>query len=50
MATDGLCLSRLDRHKEAKEVFVPMLWLNPTDNQGVRFLLGQVREKEAWHE
>jgi len=42
----GLCLSRLGRHKEAKEVFVRMLWLNPTDNQGVRFLLGKVREED----
>jgi hypothetical protein len=41
----GLCLSRLGRHKEAEEVFTCMLWLNPTDNQGVRFLLGKVREE-----
>jgi hypothetical protein len=27
-----------------------MLWLNPTDNQGVRFLLGQVREGKVWHD
>lgn len=40
----GLCLSRLGRHKEAEEVFTRMLWLNPTDNQGVRFLLGKVKE------
>jgi tetratricopeptide (TPR) repeat protein len=41
----GLCLSRLGRYKEAEQVFTRMLWLNPTDNQGVRFLLGEVREK-----
>ena len=23
---------------------------NPTDNQGVRFLLGKVRERKGWHE
>jgi hypothetical protein len=46
----GLCLWRLGRYKEAEKGFTRMLWLNPTDNQGVRFLLGQVREKEAWHE
>jgi hypothetical protein len=46
----GLCLSRLGRHKEAKEVFTRMLWLNPTDNQGVRFLLGKVREGKVWHD
>jgi hypothetical protein len=27
-----------------------MLWLNPTDNQGVRFLIRNVRNGEAWHE
>jgi len=46
----GLCLSRLGRPKEAEEVFTRMLWLNPTDNQGVRFLLGEVRERKAWHD
>jgi hypothetical protein len=40
----GLCLSRLGRYKETEEVFTRMLWLNPTDNQGVRFLLGKVKE------
>jgi len=43
----GLCLSRLGRHKEAEEVFTRVLWLNPTDNQGVRFLLGQVKERKV---
>jgi hypothetical protein len=41
----GLCLSRLGRHKESEELFTRMLWLNPSDNQGVRFLLGKVREE-----
>jgi len=41
----GLCLSRLGRHKEAEELFTRMLWLNPSDNQGVRLLLGKVREQ-----
>jgi hypothetical protein len=40
----GLCLSNLGRHKDAEEIFTRMLWLNPTDNQGVRFLLGKVKE------
>jgi len=40
----GLCLSRLGRLKEAEEVFTRMLWLNPSDNQGVRFLLGEFKE------
>jgi len=42
----GLCLSSLGRHKEAEDIFTRMLWLNPTDNQGVRFLLGKLREGE----
>jgi hypothetical protein len=46
----GLCLWRLGRLKEAEGVFTRMLWLNPTDNQGVRFLLGEVREGKAWHD
>jgi len=46
----GLCLSRLGRHNEAEEVFTRMFWLNPSDNQGVRFLLGEVREGKVWHE
>lgn len=40
----GLCLSRLGRPKEAKEVFTRMLWLNPSDNQRIRFLFGEVKE------
>jgi hypothetical protein len=27
-----------------------MLWLNPTDNQGARFLLQAVQAKEVWHD
>ena len=40
----GLCLSRLGRGEEAEKVFIHMLWLNPTDNQGVRFLLGESKK------
>jgi hypothetical protein len=43
----GLCLSRLGRHKETEEVFTRMLWLSPTDNQGVRFLLDKVKERKV---
>jgi hypothetical protein len=39
----GLCLSRLGRHQQAEEVFTRMLWLNPSDNQGVRFLLAELK-------
>ena len=44
----GLCLWRLGRHDEAAAVFTRLLWLNPSDNQGARFLLAQVRSRAAW--
>jgi hypothetical protein len=46
----GLCLWHLSRFQEAERVFVRMLWLNPTDNQGVRFLIDEVRAKTAWQD
>jgi len=46
----GLCLWRLGRIKEAEDVFTRLLWLNPTDNQGARFLLGEIREGKGWHD
>ena len=44
----GLCCWRLGRFDEAERVFVRMLWLNPSDNQGVRFLIDAVRAKAPW--
>lgn len=44
----GLSCWRLDRADEAAAVFERMLWLNPGDNQGARFLLGAVRSGAAW--
>ncbi|MBI2570760.1 MAG: cytoplasmic protein [Candidatus Schekmanbacteria bacterium] len=44
----GLCFWRLGRREEATALFKRMLWLNPTDNQGIRFLLAQVRAGERW--
>jgi len=46
----GLCLWRFGRLREAEKVFTRMLWLNPTDNQGVRSELSDVKEGEARHE
>jgi tetratricopeptide (TPR) repeat protein len=46
----GLCLWRLGRFEEAGRVFDRMLWLNPSDNQGVRFLVDEVRARTAWEE
>ena len=44
----GLSLWHLGRFTEAGEVFERMLWLNPSDNQGARFLIIEVREKRPW--
>jgi len=41
----GLCLWRLERFDEAERIFEKMLWLNPSDNQGVRFLIDEVKAK-----
>ena len=44
----GLCLWRLERWEEAERVFKRMFWMNPSDNQGIRFLVPDVRAREAW--
>jgi hypothetical protein len=44
----GLCLWRLGRWDETESVLERMLWLNPSDNQGIRGLLPAVRAREAW--
>jgi tetratricopeptide (TPR) repeat protein len=46
----GLCLWRLGRFEEANHVFERMLWLNPSDNQGVRFLTDDVRAHQDWQD
>jgi hypothetical protein len=46
----GLCLWRLGRFNEAERVYHRMLWLNPSDNQGVRFLIDEVKAKTAWED
>jgi hypothetical protein len=46
----GLCLWRLGFFTEAKGVFERMLWMNPSDNQGVRFVLPEVRAKRSWED
>jgi hypothetical protein len=44
----GLCLWRLERWDEAYRVFERMLWLSPSDHQGIRFLLPAVHDREPW--
>lgn len=46
----GLCLWRLGRFDEAERIFNRMLWMNPSDNQGVRFIIDEVRGKIAWED
>jgi hypothetical protein len=46
----GLCLWRLERFDEAERIFSRMLWLNPADNQGVRFLIEDVRARRVWED
>lgn len=44
----GLCLWRLGHFEAARRVFDRMLWINPSDNQGVRFLIDDVRAGIVW--
>ena len=44
----GLCLWRLERFEESHAVFERMLWLNPSDNQGIRFVIDDVRKRRPW--
>ena len=44
----GLCLWRLGCFDEAERVFYRILWLNPSDNQGVRFVIDEVKAKTVW--
>ncbi len=41
----GLCLWRLGRFDEAGFIFDRMLWLNPSDNQGLQFLIDDIHAK-----
>jgi hypothetical protein len=44
----GLCLWRLEQFEEAETLFVRLLWMSPSDNLGIRFLLPPVRARELW--
>ena len=44
----GLCLWRLGKFDEAAHIFDRMLWMNPSDNQGVRCVIHHVRDKKNW--
>lgn len=44
----GLCCWRLGRFEEAGRIFDRMLWLNPSDNQGARMLIGPLQRRAPW--
>ena len=44
----GLCLWRLKRFGVAAAAFTRMLGLHPSDNQGARFNLNDIRAGRAW--
>ncbi len=44
----GLCLWRLERFDEAAAAFKKLLWLNPNDNQGARFLYPEAKAHKPW--
>lgn len=46
----GLCQWRLRWFEPAEKVFRQMLWLNPMDNQGARFNLGDLKKGKTWSE
>ncbi|MBV9025441.1 MAG: hypothetical protein JO362_16995 [Streptomycetaceae bacterium] len=46
----GLTWWRLGETAKATAVFGNSLWTNPDDNQGVRYLIGQVKAGTPWHQ
>ena len=44
----ALCLRRLNQCPEATTLFNHLLWLNPFDNQGIRFLLADIEAGLTW--
>jgi hypothetical protein len=44
----GFCLWRAGNFDGAQWVFQRMLWLNPPDNQGARFLIADVQTRRSW--
>ncbi|MBU1339499.1 MAG: hypothetical protein KKD56_10575 [Acidobacteria bacterium] len=46
----GLALWRMGEAEEAHRQFERMLWFNPSDNQGARFLLMDMDEGKTWDE
>lgn len=51
-ALHGLCLTnwRLKKFSEANSIAKKMLRLNPPDNQGIRFIIDEIKDHKEWHE
>jgi hypothetical protein len=41
---------RLGKASEAERHFERTLWLDPSDNQGIRFVLDDVKKGRSWTE
>ena len=46
----GLCYYRMKKPTEALMVFSKMMWMNPSDNQGARFLVNALVDGVSWEE
>lgn len=46
----GLSLWRLGELEKAREIFQRMIWMNPEDNQGVRFILADIDCGLSWYD
>ena len=46
----GLSLWRMGQDKEAREQYERLLWFNPSDNQGARFLLLDIDAGKTWED
>lgn len=46
----GLCQWHLGDIASARRTFERMLWLNPTDNQGIRFNLAAIDHGKSWED
>jgi hypothetical protein len=46
----AICLWRLRRYRSAETTLLNMVWLNPDDNQGARFVLPDVRSRRRWED
>ena len=44
----ALCLWRIGGFEDAMEVIEELLWINPSDNQGARYHLAQLRAGVPW--